>query len=236
MTTMAFLMSVIVGAMAVFLFRPEWIVRILMRQSRDVLYYAEIKDHVVALTIDDGPDLVSTPKILEVLKRYNAHATFFLITVNVAGNEEIVLRIIKEGHEIGNHSVKDEASIRLTTADFERKLLEAHEILRKFSKVGWFRPGSGLYNRAMLEVIKQQGYQCVLGSVYPFDPQIPHVGFASWYIKQNVQAGSIIVLHDKGSRGERTTMVLEQVLPELKRRGFQIVTVSELKKLSSGNN
>lgn len=209
-------------------FQPRWLMATLARLSPDVVYFVETEKQAVALTIDDGPDAVATPKILDLLRRHGAHATFFFISSHVAGNEETVLRTVREGHELANHSTKDEPCILLKSPEFERRFLEAHEVLSRYSEVRWFRPGSGWYSKKMLDLIHQHGYRCALGSVYPFDPQIP----SSWFIKRQVllrvQRGSIIVLHDRGARGERTIAALGVILPELNRRGFQVVTLSEL--------
>ena len=214
-------------------FQPAWIVAILAKRSPGVLYLVDTQEPVVALTIDDGPDPVGTPRILDVLSQHDAHATFFLITSHIPGNEDIVVRTVKEGHEIANHLTTDDPSIVLPPAEFERQLLESHHVLSRFSDVRWFRPGSGWYNADMLSILHQHGYRCALGSVYPFDPQIPSSWFASRYVLQNVRPGSIIVLHDHGSRGERTATALASILPELNRRGFRVVTLSELLELDS---
>jgi len=212
----------------VIVLQPRWLLAILAKLSPKVVYFVETEKHAVALTIDDGPDPVATPKILDLLREHGAHATFFLITERVSGNEEVVLRTVKEGHELANHSTTDEPSILLKSSEFEKRLLKAHDVLSRFSEVRWFRPGSGWYSKKMLSIIHRHGYGCALGSVYPFDPQIP----SSWFIKQHVlrgvQPGSIIVLHDHSARGERTIAVLVAILPELKRRGLRVVTLSEL--------
>lgn len=221
----------ILVAGGIIVFQSDRIVTAIAKLSPEVIYFIEIEKPVVALTIDDGPDAVSTPKILDVLDQHNAHATFFLISSRIPGNEDIITRAVEEGHEIGNHLTSDEPSILLSLTDFEQQLLEAHNALSEYADVRWFRPGSAWYNAEMLSVIHEHGYQCVLGSVHPFDPQIPSSWFAARYILGNVQPGSIIVLHDYGSRGERTVTALETVLPELDRRGFRVVTLSELSDL-----
>ncbi len=73
-----------------------------------------------------------------------------------------------------------------------------------------------------------KGVPCALGSVHPFDPQIASARFSARYILSNVRPGSIIILHDYGARGERTLTALATILPELDRRGFRVVTLSEL--------
>jgi peptidoglycan/xylan/chitin deacetylase (PgdA/CDA1 family) len=112
--------------------------------------------------------------------------------------------------------------------EFERGLLEAHALLSAWAPPRWFRPGSGWYTDWMLDLLEAQGYRCALGSVYPLDSHVASVRFASWWIGRGVGPGSIIILHDGGRRGERTAGVLERVLPGLRARGLEVVTLSDL--------
>ena len=208
--------------------RPGWVVTILAKWSPEVVYFVETQEPAVALTIDDGPDPVMTSKILDVLRQHGARATFFLVTEPIPGNEEMVARIVEEGHELGNHLMTDEPSIKVAPREFERQLMAAHDTLSRYSDVGWFRPGSGWYNTAMLSILRENDYRCALGSVYPFDAQVRSSWFSVQYVLWNVQSGSVIVLHDYGARGERTVSVLATILPELNRRGLQVVPLSEL--------
>jgi len=220
-------LAVLLLFIAVFLFRPQWITGLLARTS-GVIWLVPTRRPVVALTMDDGPDPLTTPEILDLLRRYGAHATFFVISGRVAANEDLVVRTIREGHELGNHLNTDDPAILLDPPEFERQLLASHKVLAQFDDVRWFRPGSGWYHTQMLSTLSRYGYRCVLGSVYPFDPQIRSAWFAARYILWNVRPGSIIVLHDHGGRGLRTLAALSTILPELERRGFRVVTLSEL--------
>jgi len=226
--TAALVLALLLAAAGVFLFRPGWIVALLSRPYPQVLYYVHTDQPVVALTFDDGPDALTTPGILDVLKQHDARATFFLISGRVAANEDLVARTVEEGHELGNHLTTDEPSILLDTAEFERQLLASHQVLAQFGEVRWFRPGSGWHDARMLAILEKHGYRCTLGSVYPFDPQIPLWWFAARYVLWNVRPGAVIVLHDHGGRGMRTAAALATVLPELSRRGLRVVTLSEL--------
>lgn len=208
--------------------QPSWALMFLERRSPNVIYSVETGESVVALTIDDGPDPLTTPAILSTLREHNAHATFFLISSNIKGNEALVQRIIDEGHEIGNHFTSERPSILYSKVEFEAKLMEAHETLSEYSSIRWFRPGSGLFNSAMLSILEKHDYQCVLGSIYPFDAQVPSSQFASRYVLWRVKPGAIILLHDNDDRGERTVETLNIILPELHQQGFQVTTVSEL--------
>jgi peptidoglycan/xylan/chitin deacetylase (PgdA/CDA1 family) len=191
---------------------------------------------MVALTLDDGPDPASTPLILSELGRHGARATFFLIAERVRGHDELVRRLVAERHEVGNHFTRDRASIRLDDDQFERDLEQAHEVLAPFGPVRWARPGSGWYSRSMIAALTARGYRCALGSVYPYDATIPSVEFSIRHILRNIRPGAILVLHDGGARGRRTARVLRSILPALKRRGFRVVTLSELTAMNGAGS
>ena len=207
---------------------PAWLLGWLETLYPGCLYRVPLEAPVVALTVDDGPDPATTPAILEELRRQGARATFFLIAERVAGREPLVRRMVAEGHELGNHFTRDRPAIRLSADRFERDLEQAHRVLALFARIRWARPGSGWYSRGMIATMTRHGYRCALGSAYPYDATIPSPGFAAWHILRNVRPGAVLVLHDGGARGRRTARVLRSVLPELRRRGFRVVSLSEL--------
>ncbi len=193
-----------------------------------VLYAVDTDQPVVALTLDDGPDPRTTPALLALLERYHAKATFFVIAERAASQPELVADIVAAGHELGNHMTRDEPSIDLPPDQFERELLEADRILSRYAPVHWFRPGSGWYDDWMLDIVARHDYRTVLGTVYPLDAHLPWPWFAERFVLWRAQPGAIIILHDHGKRGARTLRTLSAVLPELRRRGLRVVTVSEL--------
>lgn len=199
------------------------------------LYRVPLPSRLVALTLDDGPDPATTPLILAELEQHHARATFFLIAEQVRGREQLVGQLVAAGHEIGNHFTQDRPSIRLGPDDFARDIRQAHAVLAPYGPVRWARPGSGWYSQAMIATMLQHGYRCALGSVYPYDAAIASATFSRWHILLNVRPGAILILHDGGSRGLRTAQVLHSVLPELKRRGYQVVSLSELATAASGS-
>ena len=207
---------------------PDALVRGIAAGNPGCLYSVPRGDKTVALTIDDGPDSTTTPQLLKILADNNARATFFLISSNVRGNDTLVQRLVREGHEIGNHFSENEASIALSPRDFERSFLTADSVLKRFAPLRWVRPGSGHYNKRMVRTFRHHGYHCALGSVYPFDPQIRFPAFSAWVIRRSVKPGAIIILHDGTYKGRNTTKTLRKVLPDLAKRGYRLVTLSEL--------
>jgi peptidoglycan/xylan/chitin deacetylase (PgdA/CDA1 family) len=193
-----------------------------------VLRSVEISEPVVALTIDDGPDPHTTPEILRVLAAHEARATFFLLSERIPGNESLMDAIVAGGHEIANHGTRDVHSIDLEDDAFERDLQGAHAALSVWTEPRWFRPGAGFYDEVMLQTLGRHGYRLALGSSYPFDAQLPWVWLASRWILWDAEPGEVIILHDGGERGARTARTLDRVLGELQRRGYEVVTLSEL--------
>jgi peptidoglycan-N-acetylglucosamine deacetylase len=210
------------------LIRPSPVVRWLSRRFLDVLFEQANAGPRVALSFDDSPHPTLTPRILDVLAEYGAHATFFMIGEHVAGNEEIMRRLVDEGHELGNHMMSDVPSARLPAAEFERQLLQTHEVLARFGPVRWFRPGHTWFNRRMLDQLHRHGYRCAMASTYALEFLPVPAPYAARHILLNVRPGGVIVLHDGAADRERTVAVLQRVLPALRRRGYQVVTVSEL--------
>jgi peptidoglycan/xylan/chitin deacetylase (PgdA/CDA1 family) len=207
---------------------PAWFLDWLAARYPGCLFRVPLRAPLVALTLDDGHDGATTPLILAELRRHGARATFFLIAERVQGREQLVRRLVAEGHEVGNHFTQDRPSIRLSAGQFARDLERADRVLAPYGPVRWARPGSGWYSQAMLDTMARQGYRCALGSVYPYDATIPSVPFSIRHILRNVRPGAILVLHDGGARGRRTVRVLRTVLPELYRRGFRVVSLSDL--------
>lgn len=122
-----------------FLFQPAWLIGSLQQASPAVLFSVATTEKVVALSIDDGPSPTTTAELLTLLALHDSQATFFLLSDNVQGNEAVVEAMIQQGHEIGNHSTVDEASVSLSAADFEQKLMLANQTLASYQQPAWFR-------------------------------------------------------------------------------------------------
>lgn len=244
------LMIVAMGAWTLFV-QPLWLLTGLSPLICPHAVYAIATDApVVALTIDDGPDLSTilaqstTTHMLDVLKHYQAQATFFLISdkLNTTDGATLAQRIVDEGHELGNHFTEDIRSITAPPDAFQQGLQSAEQTLAAFTpssesaqtsdQLHWFRPAGGWCSQQNAQVTQAKGYQTALGSIWPYDTHLPSVTFASQQILKTVHPGSIIILHDSGKkesdRGQRAVQILATVLPKLQSQGYTVTTLSEL--------
>ncbi len=186
---------------------------------------------VLALTFDDGPHPEQTPKVLDVLEKYGAKGTFFVIGKNIAGNEAVVRRILDDGHEIGNHTYTHPLRSGSSDALLEEaaKTTELLESTFDYSPV-LFRPPGGNISGSRIESICASGYKCVLWSwrMDTRDWASPPVESVVQTVLRDVKFGDIILFHDNVYGTSPTAEALEIILPELIERGYSFVTVSEL--------
>ncbi|KAJ5359713.1 uncharacterized protein N7496_012126 [Penicillium cataractarum] len=213
---------------------PHTLIKYLQRRWPDVLFHHLTTQKVIALTIDDAPS-THTPAIQELLQSHNATATFFIIGSQVPGHEHDLSNLIRHGNELANHAMHDEPSRGLSDAALAEQISTVEGMIREaYRETGqdgpenwFFRPGSGFFSSRMRALVKGLGYRLALGDVYPHDPQVPFAKLNAKHILSMVRPGSIIVCHD---RREWTVPMLGVVLPELRRRGYRVVTLSELIK------
>jgi peptidoglycan/xylan/chitin deacetylase (PgdA/CDA1 family) len=210
---------------------PAFIIRYFQRRWPDVLWAVETNQKVVALTIDDAPSQY-TKDILQILADNDAKATFFVIGSQAQENQPMLEEIIRGGNELGNHAMHDEPSRSLSDTTLTEEIHQVEVLINKAYAIAgvksaprYFRPGSGLFSNRMRELMKRLGYQLVLGSIYPHDPQISMWKWNADHILSMLRPGGIIICHDRRSW---TLPMLRQVIPEIKRRGYSIVTVTGL--------
>lgn len=185
-----------------------------------------LDDKVVALTFDDGPSKY-TNKILDVLKKYDACGTFFLIGNKVDFYGDVLKRMLLEGSEIGNHSYDHKLLTRLSKADFQKEISKTQDAIKKVTGFTptLFRPTYGGYTNILKSYTD---LKFVLWDVDSRDWQVKTKDKIIKNILPNVKSGSIILMHDNH---EYSLNALEDVLKSLKNQGYKFVTVSELLEL-----
>jgi hypothetical protein len=117
--------TAVVSVVGLLICWPRVIVRVLRVLFPNVIWELHTSEQVVAITFDDGPDPNFTPKVLEVMRKYNIQATFFLVGERARRFPQLVEQIRKEGHFVANHSDSWRRTIQLDGNEFERDLLRA---------------------------------------------------------------------------------------------------------------
>jgi peptidoglycan/xylan/chitin deacetylase (PgdA/CDA1 family) len=178
---------------------------------------------VVALTFDDGPGEY-TEGFLDVLRDEHVHATFFEIGQEVAGRDEVMRRILREGSEIGNHSMHHDALPG--AAD----LAETSSAIRNATgfQPCLFRPPGGAVNSGLIAAAAGLGMSTVNWGVDPTDWSIPGSAAVHRRVVGAVQPGSIVLMHDGGGNRSGTLAALPGIIATLRARGYRFSTVSGL--------
>lgn len=204
----------------------------------DALFCGKVSEKFIALTIDDVGDS-STDLILNTLASEGIKATFFVITSYLETQGRILEKIQEQGHEIGNHGVYDRSHFQLSPTQFQEEFQQAHQQLTAAGNpIKWFRPGRGLYNKSMVKYLQENsGYhpQLILASFIPWDTfsATNHLDFTCQYLSQHIFPGAIWVLHGGSkTRAKNTCESLKRMIPQLRAKGYQLGTLTELIKLN----
>lgn len=206
-------------------------------QRGDMIWEVATDQKVIALTFDDGPDPAETAQILDVLRKYEAKCTFFAIGKRLEAYPDIARRVVREGHELANHTYnhiyfKPPISKKQVAEELVLTENEIVKITGRHSRL--FRPPGGMYDEALVEVSNALGLKPVLWSWHQDtrDWNRPGVWSISQRVIRNARSGDIVLFHDHVYGQSQTKDALTIILPELTRQGYRFVTVSELIGLS----
>ncbi|WCR27206.1 polysaccharide deacetylase family protein [Paenibacillus thiaminolyticus] len=207
--------------------------RAYFEERGDIVWEVPSAGKRIALTFDDGPDPKNTPAILELLKQHDAKATFFLVGWRVKDNPELVKRTVREGHEVGNHSYYHKYFRRgISAAEIKEDMMKAHRIIKEVTGTAphLYRPPGGYYNQQLVDVARANDYRIVMWSWHQDtkDWSSPGVQRIVNKVLNSARNGDIVLLHDFAEGRAQTVEALKTILPELKKRGYSLVTVSEL--------
>ena len=149
----------------------------------------------VALTFDDGPSSECTPRLLDILKKENVKATFFLVGKNIKENEDIVIRMKNEGHLIGNHTFNHS---QLTKLGFDEAVEEINTTNAWITNISgytpeYIRPPFGSFTD---ELLSETSMSVVMWNVDPLDWKYKNKDIVTDKILKNVKNGDIILMHD----------------------------------------
>jgi polysaccharide deacetylase family sporulation protein PdaB len=201
------------------------------------VWEVQTEEKVIALTFDDGPHPEHTGLILDLLRQYDAKATFFVVGNKVKLHPELLKRELDDGHELANHTYSHAYLGRNT--NLKKEINKAEEVI--FTATGQkchlFRPPGGIFNEKLVTVAKQEGYKVVMWSWHQDtkDWSTPGINKIVDRVLNQTRNGDIVLFHDYIEGPTQTVDALKIILPELKQRGYRFVTFSDLLTYSKMN-
>ena len=178
---------------------------------------------LVALTFDDGPNN-NTGRVLDILHKYNVKATFFILGTNIKGHEDIIKRMNKEGHQIGNHMYSHKLITRLKGEEIIDEIDKTDSLI--YNIIGKrpliLRPSYGSLNKRVRRVIDRP---IINWSIDTLDWKYHNSKYISNKIVDKVKDGDIVLMHDIYTA---TFNSLDITIPKLLNKGYKLVTINEL--------
>ncbi|WGV24837.1 polysaccharide deacetylase family protein [Halotia branconii] len=207
--------------------------RILQPNFPNCLWNGDRNFKAIALTFDDGPHPQYTPQVLQVLDNYNIKASFFWLGACVNRSPAIAKAVSDRGHWIGLHGYDHRSFPVLSPSELKESLGETQTAIYNAcqllpEQVRDVRPPNGLFTPKTLELFSQWNYRPVMWSVVPEDWVLPGVATVVQRVLNQVQNGSLIVLHDGACGGQDVAATINILIPQLLQQGYQFVTVDTL--------
>lgn len=178
----------------------------------------------IAITFDDGPHRLYTPKLLDGLKERGIHATFFLVGENIGNNEALVKRMAEEGHLIGNHTFSHVQLTKMKKEDACREVQQTNERICAVTgaPVLYIRPPYGSWNDELQAEIPMT---VTLWNLDSEDWKSQNTGKIVELVESEAEEGSIILLHDIFDTSVEAAL---RIVDDLTAQGYTFVTVDEL--------
>lgn len=201
--------------------------------TKSMLYHVDTQQPIVALTFDDGPIAGKTEKLLDVLKKHNAHATFFIVGNQISPNNAVVQRILDEGHSIGNHTWSHTRLDNMGDAELLKELQQTNNAIESLTGKAntLMRPPGGTMSPHQGALIaKEMHYKICMWNIQTNDTL--HNGCSSTemivpHVMGNIKHGDVLLMHDQAI----SPATLDALLTELGKKGIKGVSVPELTTL-----
>ncbi len=204
----------------------------ILSPSAEVKVYRSVttEKKQIALTFDDGPHPALTPRILEILAKYNVPATFFMVGQNVLNYPNAARAVIDAGHEVGNHTFTHPHIANLNEKAIFEEIGKCEDALEELCEYRphLLRTPQGALTQSLERCLLDDDYILVLWSLDTRDWENKSTASIVKTVLEGVQSGDIILMHDFIGHNSKTPEALEKIIPILLSRGYEFVTVSAL--------
>ena len=206
-----------------------------VKRTGDTVYAGNIDPNrpMVALTYDDGPSPTVTPRILNCLKENGGRATFFMVGQKVIKSPDVLKQMVAQGCEVANHTFDHTLMTKVSPTDLANQLVATNQVVSDACGISpvLMRPCGGAKTDAGMNIAGAISMPAILWSVDTLDWKTRDASQTIQTVLEKVKDGDIILMHDLY---DATGDASETIIPELVKRGFQLVTVSELSSYRGG--
>ncbi|MEC4017507.1 polysaccharide deacetylase family protein [Streptomyces sp. H27-D2] len=194
------------------------------RVNMDISHAPEGGGKNVNITIDDGPDPVWTPRVLELLKARGVKATFCMVGPQAAAHPELVLKVVRAGHRLCDHTVSHDTAMDEKSTDYQfRQILDAKKMIEKAAggaKVRYYRAPGGAFTPQSRQLAAAHGMRPLGWNIDSKDFQRPGYATIVQTVKNELSNGPTILFHDGGGDRSQTVEALREVLPWIEGQGY----------------
>ncbi len=200
----------------------------------DAAYLGDASQKVIYLTFDAGYENGCTEKILDVLKKHNVPAAFFLVGHYMEKNADLVRRMANEGHTVGNHTMHHPDMSKISDkASFSKELVALETLYKEITGKDmpkYYRPPQGIYSEENLKMAKELGYKTVFWSLAYVDwnnDSQPTKEQAFSKLLPRIHNGAVVLLH---STSRTNAEILDELLYKWEDAGYTFAPIDELFK------
>lgn len=188
---------------------------------------------MVALTYDDGPSPTVTPRILKCLQDNGGRATFFMVGKQVIKSPDVLKQMVAQGCEVANHTYDHTLMTKVAPAELANQLVATNQVVSDACGISpvLMRPCGGAKTVEGMNIAGAISMPAILWSIDTLDWKTRDASQTIQTVLEKVKDGDIILMHDLY---DATGDASETIIPELVKRGFQLVTVSELASYRGG--
>ena len=186
----------------------------------------------IYLTFDCGYEAGYTEKILDILAENNVKATFFITAHYLNTSENIVKRMIEEGHIVGNHTVNHKCLPNITDEEIKKEVMDLHNaVFEKFGyEMTYFRPPKGEFSERVIDVVSKLNYITVMWSSAYDDwdeSKQNREEYGKKKIIDNIHNGCVLLLH---ATSKDNSVILGDVIKEIKNMGYEFKNIDEFER------
>ena len=194
------------------------------RVAVDIAHASDHGPRGVNITIDDGPDPVWTPQVLDVLRQYGVKATFCMVGTQAQAHPDLVKQVVAAGHRLCDHSVSHDTTMDKKSETYQsQQILDAERMITQASggvRPMYYRAPGGAFTPYSRKLAASRGMRPLGWNVDSKDFERPGTAAIIATVKGELSNGPTILFHDAGGDRSQTVAALREILPWLKQQGY----------------